>query len=215
MITFGCYVWSVSLSLSLFFFFSSSFSLSPSRSLITRAIKKRNQNDERMQKATLFALVTLLYNQSKRRTGNVLSPDTHTQTVYRDMSMGTHFWFLLFLPVLILFIIESLSLYPVNYPFAENHLLTHSHSYRSIQLLLLLLLILSLVLLFSSSLLFLFPSSCDMEGDVVLLGLMDWNAAGSAATQLIPLPTTTEVCYELMTGGVCIYKKNNISCAKK
>jgi hypothetical protein len=43
-----------------------------------------------------------------------------------------------------------------------------------------------------------------MEGDVVLLGLMDWNAA-SPATQLIPLPTTTEVCYELLTGGVCIY----------
>jgi hypothetical protein len=47
---------------------------------------------------------------------------------------------------------------------------------------------------------------CDMESDVVLLGLMDWNAA-SSATQLIPLPTTTEVCYELLTGGVCIYNK--------
>jgi hypothetical protein len=45
-----------------------------------------------------------------------------------------------------------------------------------------------------------------MEGDVVLLGLMDWNAA-STATQLIPFPTTTEVCYELLTGGVCIYNK--------
>ncbi len=44
----------------------------------------------------------------------------------------------------------------------------------------------------------------NMEGDVVLLGLMDWNAA-STATQLIPLPTTTEVCYELLTGGGCIY----------
>jgi hypothetical protein len=44
-----------------------------------------------------------------------------------------------------------------------------------------------------------------MEGDVVLLGLMDWNAAGSTATQFIPLPTTTEVCYELLTGGVRIY----------
>ena len=77
---------SLSLSVPLFFFFfffSSSFSfvsLSPSRSPITRAIKKRNQNDERMQKATLFALVALLYNQSKRRTGNVLSADTHTHT---------------------------------------------------------------------------------------------------------------------------------------
>ncbi|CAF0774212.1 unnamed protein product [Adineta steineri] len=40
-----------------------------------------------------------------------------------------------------------------------------------------------------------------MEGDVVLLGLMDWNAGGSTATQFIPLPTTTEVCYELLTGG--------------
>ncbi|CAF3328199.1 unnamed protein product [Rotaria sp. Silwood1] len=29
---------------------------------------------------------------------------------------------------------------------------------------------------------------------------MDWNAA-SSATQLIPLPTTAEVCYELLTGG--------------
>ena len=46
-----------------------------------------------------------------------------------------------------------------------------------------------------------------MEGDVVLLGLMDWNAAASTATQLIPLPTT-EVCYELLTGGVCIYMYN-------
>lgn len=43
----------------------------------------------------------------------------------------------------------------------------------------------------------------DMEGDVVLLGLMEWNAA-STATQLIPLPTTTEMCYELLTDGVCI-----------
>jgi hypothetical protein len=43
-----------------------------------------------------------------------------------------------------------------------------------------------------------------MEGDVVLLGLMDWNTAGSTATQFIPLPTTTEVCYELLTGGVGI-----------
>jgi hypothetical protein len=43
-----------------------------------------------------------------------------------------------------------------------------------------------------------------MEGDVVLLGLMDWNAAGSTATQFIPLPTTTEMCYELLTGGVRI-----------
>lgn len=45
----------------------------------------------------------------------------------------------------------------------------------------------------------------NMEGDVVLLGLMDWNAAASSATQFIPLPTTTEVCYELLTGGVRIY----------
>jgi hypothetical protein len=44
----------------------------------------------------------------------------------------------------------------------------------------------------------------DMEGDVVLLGLMDWNAGGSTATQFIPLPTTTEMCYELLTGGVRI-----------
>ena len=49
-----------------------------------------------------------------------------------------------------------------------------------------------------------------MEGDVVLLGLMDWNTAASAATQFIPLPTTTEVCYELLTGGVRIYRINNI-----
>jgi hypothetical protein len=47
-----------------------------------------------------------------------------------------------------------------------------------------------------------------MEGDVVLLGLMDWNA-GSTATQFIPLPTTTEVCYELLTGGVRIHIINN------
>jgi len=53
-----------------------------------------------------------------------------------------------------------------------------------------------------------------MEGDVVLLGLMDWNAA-STATQLIPLPTTTEMCYELLTGGVCIYKINISSCQKE
>jgi hypothetical protein len=45
-----------------------------------------------------------------------------------------------------------------------------------------------------------------MESDVVLLGLMDWNAA-STATELIPLPTATEVCYELLTGGVCIHNK--------
>jgi hypothetical protein len=53
-----------------------------------------------------------------------------------------------------------------------------------------------------------------MEGDVVLFGLMDWNAA-STATQLIPLPTTTEVCYELLTGGVCIYIINISGCAKE
>jgi hypothetical protein len=53
-----------------------------------------------------------------------------------------------------------------------------------------------------------------MEGDVVLLGLMDWNAA-STATQLIPLPTTTEVCYELLTGGVCIYNKYQQLCERK
>ena len=47
-----------------------------------------------------------------------------------------------------------------------------------------------------------------MEGDVVLLGLMDWNAAGSTATQFIPFPTTTEVCYELLTGGVRIDRRN-------
>ncbi|CAF1312593.1 unnamed protein product [Rotaria sordida] len=41
----------------------------------------------------------------------------------------------------------------------------------------------------------------DMEGDVVLLGLMGWNAAASTATQFIPFPTTTEVCYELLTGA--------------
>ena len=42
-----------------------------------------------------------------------------------------------------------------------------------------------------------------MEGDVVLLGLMDWNAGTSTTgTQFIPLPTSTEVCYELLTGGV-------------
>lgn len=63
------------------------------------------------------------------------------------------------------------------------------------------LLILSLLLLSSSSV---FDLVFDMEGDVVLLGLMDWNA-GSTATQLIPLPTTNEMCYELLTGGVCIY----------
>ena len=45
----------------------------------------------------------------------------------------------------------------------------------------------------------------NMEGDVVLLGLMDWNTAASSATQFIPLPTTTEVCYELLTGGVRIH----------
>ncbi len=45
-----------------------------------------------------------------------------------------------------------------------------------------------------------------MEGDVVLLELMDWNAASTAA-QFIPLPTTSEVCYELLTRGVCIHDK--------
>ena len=52
-----------------------------------------------------------------------------------------------------------------------------------------------------------------MESDVVLLGLMDWNAASSSATELIPLPTTTEVCYEFMTGGVCIHEeKSRVNC---
>jgi hypothetical protein len=44
-----------------------------------------------------------------------------------------------------------------------------------------------------------------MEGDVVLLGLMDWNAGvSSTVTQFIPLPTGTDMCYELLTGAVRI-----------
>ena len=59
----------------------------------------------------------------------------------------------------------------------------------------------------------------DMEGDVVLLGLMEWNAGvpttTAATTQFIPLTTGTDMSYEFLTGGVRIHMSNHRLCHEK